>query len=68
VGFEAAHGPSFLAAKQELGAAMLERLYAGAAVDEPETWLVCACVTLLAHEKMRLAGNNDRPATTSGAN
>jgi hypothetical protein len=34
---------------------MLERLYAGSVVDEPETWLVCACATLLAHEHMRLA-------------
>jgi hypothetical protein len=55
-GFEVAHGPSFLAAKQELGHAMLERLYAGSLVDEPETWRVCACVTLLAHEQARLTG------------
>jgi hypothetical protein len=60
VGFEAAHGPSFLAAKHELGHAMLERLYAGRLVDEPETWLVCACVTLLAHEQVRLADGVER--------
>lgn len=43
-------------ARRELARLMLALGNNGQPLDEPETWLACACTVLLAFEQMRISG------------
>ena len=49
-------------AQRELGRLLAVLMQRGKVIDEPETWITCACTALLAMEQMRLAGGGESKA------